>query len=103
MRYDLEILRRFHPATFDGALERAAVDASRAIGLSSARRLREIHAFASSVDLADERAIQDTTVAFARAVHRDDFALLGPLKRLRATMGARASGSEPHARQGASP
>jgi anaerobic magnesium-protoporphyrin IX monomethyl ester cyclase len=94
LRYDLEILRRFHAGVCDDALVRDTVEASRAVGLSSARRLREIHAFAASVDLGDEAAIQDFTVAVARAVHRDDFALLATMKRLRAEIGARASRAE---------
>jgi len=90
LRYDLEVLRRFHPGAHDAALHDEAVAVSRAVGESSARRLRDLHAFVSSVDLGDAAKIQDATVAAARAVHRDDFALLSALKRVRGEIGARA-------------
>lgn len=98
LRYDLEILARYHPHACDEALRADAVATSRAVGLSSVRRLREIHAFAASVDLADEDHVREATVAFARAVHRDDFDLLAPMKRLRGEIGARAKLTPPGGR-----
>jgi hypothetical protein len=103
LRYDLEVLRHFHPDTHDAALRDEAVGVSRAVGESSARRLREIHAFTAGVDLGDEARIQDYTVAVARAVHRDDFALLGALKRVRGEIAARAARAEARPRRAAEP
>lgn len=75
------------PLPLRGARRRTGV--SRDVGRSSVKHLRAIHAFASAVDLSDDVGVRDYTVAVARAVHRDDFALLGPLRRVRGALEAR--------------
>jgi hypothetical protein len=80
LRMNVEILRLFYPASWDDGIHERAVALSERLGRSSVRKLREIRAFAASVDLADVDTIRAYAVESARSIHREEFALLTELR-----------------------
>lgn len=91
LRFALAVLARHHSAACDDALRVQVTAANRAVGRAAVRRLREIHAFASHVDLGAEGRIESAAERFGREVRLDDLALSPELARLTAEIEARAS------------
>jgi len=92
VRFDVEILRRFHPTAWDVELHARAVELSGEVGRSSVRFLRGIHTFVRHVELQDHDTIRAFTVDTARAIHRDDFLLYAKMRAFNEELASRAGG-----------
>jgi len=69
MRFDLEIVRRFHPAAHDPQLYRAGQELSRRLALDSVRILRDLMAQVEG-DATDDAALVERHARDARVVER---------------------------------
>jgi hypothetical protein len=92
IRVDNEMLRFFHPGGWDPAFHRRLVDFSRRIGLDTVSRLREVHAFGSSVPLHDDGAVRRFTIETARRVARADLEFVAECKGFRREIERRIAG-----------
>jgi anaerobic magnesium-protoporphyrin IX monomethyl ester cyclase len=95
LRFDGEVLRRFHPHAWDRALHARLVDLSRRIGEDYVARLREALAFASQVNPADGPGVKAFALALSRHVGRADLAFLGEIRALYREMHGRVARGGP--------
>ncbi len=92
LRFDGEVLRRFHPHAWDPGLGGRLVALSRRIGQDYVARLREALAFVSGVDLEDARGVKAFTLDLARRVGREDLAFSVAMRALYGEMRERIAG-----------
>jgi len=83
LRYDAEVVRRFHPRAWDAALGAELRGLSRRIGEDSVAGLRQALVFALGAELEDQASAKAFTLELARAVAAADLAFLGEVKALR--------------------
>jgi len=93
IRFDAEVLKRFHPDGWDDDYGARLEAFSRGVGTDTVKHVREALAFAREVALDDRAAVHGFTLALARKVSQSDLELLGRVKALRREMEERAGRS----------
>jgi len=92
VRFDSEVMRRFYPRCWDRAWQTELVQTTTDINRDSVARLRQVAAFAATVDLRDAGAVRAFTLATARKVARADLGFLRRIKAQRREMERRLGG-----------
>jgi radical SAM superfamily enzyme YgiQ (UPF0313 family) len=95
IRFDNEVLRRFHPQAWDPAWHESLTDLTRRVGLSSVRGLERALEFVSAVPVRDGDAVKRFTVDLCRDVARADLQFVTECKAFRREM-ERGVGSLTH-------
>lgn len=89
IRFDNEVVRRFHPGAVDTSWQRRMVDFSRRVAADSVARMREAVAFVARADVHDSALVKAFTLDLARGVARADLGLVRECKALRRELEAR--------------
>ena len=97
IRCDLEVVRRFHPRVWSGALHDEALALSMEIGADSVAHMRRALSFCRACDPYDALAVKRFSLEMARAVSAADLRFIARMQRLRNTIEQelRAPGSRP--------
>jgi len=108
LRFDNEVVRRFHAGSVDRSWQRRMVDFSRRIAADSVARMREAVAFVEAADVHDAALVKSFTLDLARRVAREDLGFVRECKALRRelearALGARAAGASTSWNRGAPP
>lgn len=94
IRFDLEVVRRFHAGAWSPALHADGVATSEAIGADDVAHMREALAFCRACDPYDAGAVNRYALDLARAVASSDLRFVGRIKTLRREIEARVRRSQ---------
>lgn len=86
VRFDSEVMRRFHPGCWDPEWHRDLQEMSRSIGLNSVALMREALHFAAVADLGARAAVKRFAVDLSRRVARADLRFVQEIKGKRREM-----------------
>jgi len=92
IRFDNEVVRRFHPGSIDASWQSRMADFSKRIAADSVARMREAVAFVEGADVRDSALVKSFTLDLARRVARADLAFVRECKALRRELEARVLG-----------